>query len=191
MKAKKLLIMTCLLVLSLSGCNSASKIDSINREETYESGMAALALVVESMDELYDLAEAVVEVDITNTVYGELEDVYVYTSSTAQVTAAYKGELSAGDVITIFEGGGVMDGVEVYYGGVPTLKVGQHLLLFLVDSGRGNSLEYCIVGAYQGKFIQREGYYFQQATESVKLTADEYYPQDEEGMQRLLTSLED
>ena len=74
---------------------------------------------------------------------------------------------------------------------MPTIRSGQHLLLFLVNSDRGNAAEYCVVGAFQGKFIQREGYYFQQATESVKLTADEYAPQDEEGIQSLLASLVD
>ena len=189
MKRKGVLI-ACLLAL-LCGCGGSGRIAEIDREETYESGMAALAVVVGSMRELYDLAEAVAEVDVTDAECGELEDAYVYTLSTAQVTAAYKGELSAGDVITIFEGGGVMDGVEVYYGGVPTIRSGQHLLLFLVGSDRGNAAEYCVVGAYQGKFIRREGYYFQQATESVKLAVDEYAPQDEEGMRSLLASLAD
>ena len=88
-------LIVCLLAL-LCGCGCGSgRIAEIDREETCESGMAALAVVVGSMEELYDLAEAVAEVDITDAECGELEDAYVYTLSTARVTAVYKGKLSA------------------------------------------------------------------------------------------------
>lgn len=81
--------------------------------------------------------------------------------------------------------GGSIDG-QTYSIGVPVLAAGDTALLFLIDSGLGNESEYCIVGAYQGKFIQREGYYFQQATAEVKLDSAQYYPQDDIGMEQLI-----
>ena len=72
MKRKGVLI-ACLLAL-LCGCGGSGRIAEIDREETYESGMAALAVVVSSIEELYDLAEAVAEVDVTDAACGGLTE---------------------------------------------------------------------------------------------------------------------
>ncbi len=80
-----------------------------------------------------------------------------------------------GDVpsqITIIE-----EGSNSTYWGVPPIEAGNHYMLFLVDSGLPQyENSYCIAGAFQGKFIEREGYYFQQATEETKLPESEYFP---------------
>lgn len=179
-------------MLVLSACNSSGalsprEIEKINNEETYANSMAALSVVVSSMDALYDLAEAVAVVTVEDTA-AEMVYSFPQTVSTVQVNRVYLGNISEGDTIYIREEGGSIDG-QTYSIGVPVLAAGDTALLFLIDSGLGNEGEYCIVGAYQGKFIQREGYYFQQATAEVKLDSAQYYPQDDIGMEQLIAAI--
>ncbi len=192
MKHRVIIVPLICLMMLLCACGRTSemtdeKIDQINQEETYTSGMTSLAVIVDSMDELYEMAEAIADVQVLSTETVDV-DGFPQTVSTVKVLNAYVGDMQEGDMIYIREEGGELNG-STYSVGVPTLQEEDHALLFLIDSGLGNEDEYCIVGAYQGKFIEREGYYFQQATEDVKLEASEYYPQNEVGMESLLQEL--
>ena len=150
------------------------QIKQINAEETYPSSMASLVQIFHSVEELYEDAELAVEVIVQGTEVILLDDL-PQTLSTVRVVTALKGQPS-GDTVIVREEGGVVDGRQQHWG-VPPMEEGQHLILFLVDSGLGNENEYCVLGAYQGKFIEREGYFFQQATEDVKLSDEAYSPQ--------------
>ncbi|MCD8143926.1 MAG: hypothetical protein LUD79_01065 [Oscillospiraceae bacterium] len=192
MKHRVMIVPLICLTMLLGACSRTSemtdeKIDQINQEETYASGMTSLAVIVDSMDELYEMAEAIADVQVLSTETVDV-DGFPQTVSTVKVLNAYVGDMQEGDMIYIREEGGELNG-STYSVGVPTLQEEDHALLFLIDSGLGNEDEYCIVGAYQGKFIEKEGYYFQQATEDVKLDASEYYPQNEVGMENLLQEL--
>ena len=175
-------VFTKLLVFFLvlcSGCSASEgltkgQIRKINAEETYPSSMASLVQIFDSVEELYKDAELAVEVIVQGTEVILLDDL-PQTISTLQVADVIKGECGT-DIITVREEGGTIDGKTVHWG-VPPMEKGQHLILFLVDSGLGNENEYCVLGAYQGKFIEREGYFFQQATEDVKLSEKAYSPQ--------------
>lgn len=51
-------------------------------------------------------------------------------------------------------------------GGIPQLSSDNNYYLMLDDS---NGIYY-VCGAFQGRFIEREGYVYQQATEDIKQT---------------------
>jgi hypothetical protein len=81
-----------------------------------------------------------------------------------------KGGLEKGAIIEIVEEGGNTNKGDAIVG-VPVMKKGSKYILFL-DILDGL---YYPKGAFQGKFIEREGYVFQQATEGIKL--DDYSPE--------------
>ena len=195
MKLRGIITPLICLALLLCACGSnatsvnADRIDEINQEETYASGITSLSVIVDSISDLYELAEVIADVQVLSTETIDV-DGFPQTVSTAEILIAYTGNIQEGDTIYIREEGGALNGT-TYSIGVPTLQAEDHALLFLIDSGLDNENEYCIVGAYQGKFIEREGYYFQQATEDVKLDTSEYYPQNEAGIQNMLIAFSD
>ncbi|MCC8153559.1 MAG: hypothetical protein LIP01_04720 [Tannerellaceae bacterium] len=78
------------------------------------------------------------------------------------LTEVYKGLANVGDTLEVVEEGGQEGKV---MGGLPQLNGNNDYILFLTEYNGC----YYICGAFQGRFIEREGYMFQQATEDTKL----------------------
>lgn len=138
-----------------------TEIADINGQETYEGALPSSLSAFSSVEELYAAAELVIECKVVKT-SGNVEDL---DRAFLLVETVLKGE--AGGTLTVRE-----DACDV-----PLMKQNQHLILFLVPCDPEESLDdYRLVGGYQGKFIEREGRYFQQATADVKLSAEVYSP---------------
>ena len=184
---KKFLLLFIALAL-LTSCSNTSgsltydEIKRINEEETYPNALFSLVSVYEDMEELSASASAIISCHVTSSTVVDLDGL-PQTHSTVQVDQVLMGAVSS--QITIIE-----EGSSSAYWGVPPMEVGNHYVLFIVDSGLPQyQNSYCIAGAFQGKFIEREGYYFQQATESVKLSEDEYFPASFEALAKSLNQL--
>ena len=166
---------------------SEEEIAVINEEETYDDLSGTLAIVFTSMKELYENADLVVEGTVTGT-----ETVMLYgfpqTHSTFSIESVLKGNSSIRQV-KVMEEGARSSSIGEILPGVPTMEEGQRFLLFLVESGLPQyESNYYIAGAFQGKFIEREGYYFQQATRDVKLPSETYSPMTMKQLTNLLSS---
>ena len=166
---KALLCMIALLLLTACGTKpetEAAEVEKINAEETYPDGMYALSVIFSSLEELYESADVIVAGEVAESGIG-MPDSLPQSRSTVRVETVLKGEVTGKTVLVR----------EETVGSVPVLEKGQQVLLFLVETGLPDAEgEYYIAGAFQGKFICREGRYFQQATESTKLPLEEYYP---------------
>ena len=180
---KALLCVIALLSLTACGTKSeieAAKIEKINAEETYPDGMYALSVIFSSLEELYESADVVVAGEVAGS-ESATPDGLLQTCSTVRVKTVLKGETTGKTVLVR----------EEMTGSVPVLKEGQKVLLFLVETGLPDTEgEYYIAGAFQGKFVCREGLYFQQATEGIKLPSEEYYPSTLEEITKRLCSEE-
>lgn len=185
MKRRLFLLFLAVCLLGASSCSAGkgelteAEILALNEEETYEEDrLFCYTNLFSSVSELYDASELVVEcrVDASETL--TLEG-YPQQYSTVTVGAVLQGAAEEGSSLVILEEASP----------VPRLEEGQHLILFLneCDSAWYDQL-YCISGG-QGKFIEREGYYFQQAHHTVKLPLEEYYPQTLSGFTGLLERL--
>ena len=163
MKAK-VLVQSMLLTTVLLCCSCCSKdnmIAQIDREETYPEAPGTLAIVYNSLDEIEKDADKIIYGNIENT---EIEylDGLPQTHTFVRIKESVKGGLPEGKIVEIIEEGGY-EGVVM--GGIPQMAINSEFCLFLTED-RGN---YYICGAFQGRFIIRSGYVFQQATEDVKL----------------------
>ena len=163
--AALLLAVAVMLALNLpdpdSSTLSPAEMEAINVEETYEGALPASVPVYASVEELYAASDLVIEGKVVKT-SGDVEDL---DRAYVLVETVLKGE--AGNTIILREDAG----------DVPLLEQNQHLILFLVFCDPEESLEdYRLTGSYQGKFIERDGRYFQQATADVKLPAEVYSP---------------
>lgn len=114
-------------------------------------------------------ADCIAEVTVQSSVV-MLLDGFPRTHSLAKVVTALKGGLKEGAVIEVIEEGGRTDKGEAVVG-VPVMSTGSTYVLFLHQSDDA----WFIVGAFQGRFIVKEGYVFQQATEETKIKP--YSPQ--------------
>lgn len=179
---KRAWILCVLSLVILTGCgssvgqNGASvDIEAIDREETYPDGPFSLSDHYSSVEELYEAADLVIAGVVTG-VEAATGEGTGQTHSEVTVRAVLKGT-EPGESVTIME-----------YGlGVPAVSEGEEVILFLVESSWDAYPDrYYIVGAFQGKFLLREGYYFQQATESVKLSLEQYYPKNYEEFLKIL-----
>lgn len=136
-------------------------INKINAEETYPEAPGSLEVIYKSMDELVADADMIVRISV-NAQKTEVLDGYRQVHTSVTINDIYKGNLKTGDSVNIVEEAG-QDGKVL--GGIPVLNSDYEYILFLTEY-KGN---YYPCGAYQGRFILREGYLFQQATEDVKL----------------------
>ena len=136
-------------------------INKINAEETYPEAPGSLEVIYKSMDELVADADMIVRISV-NAQKTEVLDGYRQVHTSVTINDIYKGNLKTGDSVNIVEEAG-QDGKVL--GGIPVLNSNYEYILFLTEY-KGN---YYPCGAYQGRFILREGYLFQQATEDVKL----------------------
>ena len=175
----------CLMILAialLSGCGGTTQetepdIEKINLEETYPEAPGQLETVYIDISDMLDDAEDVVEISVVSS-HVEMLDGYPQTHTEVEITNVYKGDLQAGDIINVIEEGG-QDGMVM--GGLPQLSSANAYILCLIEYQNN----YYICGAFQGRFIEREGYVFQQATEDVKL--QQYSPLSLDAFEERLT----
>ncbi len=138
-------------------------INKINAEETYPEAPGSLEVIYKSMGELVADADMIVRISV-NTQKTEVLDGYRQVHTAVTINDIYKGNLKIGDSVNVVEEAGQEGKV---LGGIPVLNADYEYILFLTEYN-GN---YYPCGAYQGRFILREGYLFQQATEDVKLSS--------------------
>lgn len=149
-------------ILCACGSTVPAQIMKIDREETYPDVPGELTIIFRSLDQIADEADVIVQA----TGIGKREDLpggLPQTHTEVRVDACLKGTAEPGSTLEIIEEGGHNGKV---LGGIPQIREGTTYFLFLYDEGGG---KHYICGAFQGRFIVREGYVFQQATEEVKL----------------------
>lgn len=133
----------------------------IDKEETYLETPGQLRVVYTDIEQIKADATDIVKVSVTE-VRVELLEGLPQTHTYLEIQETLKGKATKGDTIEVIEEGGYDNKV---MGGIPQMKKGSEYVLFLKEvEGK-----YWIRGAFQGRFIIREGYAFQQATEEVKL----------------------
>lgn len=158
-----ILVAVMLLIAILAGCSmqDESLIAKIDREETYPEAPGQLEKVYTDLDAIAADADLIAQVSVIKQTV-EILDGFPQTHTNVKVEAVYKGLVNVGDNLEIVEEGGQEGKV---MGGLPQLSKENNYVLFLKEY-KGF---YYICGAFQGRFIEREGYMFQQATEDTKL----------------------
>ena len=182
MKKKVITLLTMVLVITiLAGCSMqrASLIEKIDQEETYPEAPGQLETVYSDMNAIATDADLIVQVSVVDQTV-EILDSFPQTHTNVKVTAVYKGVANVGDELEVVEEGG-QDGKVM--GGLPQLNDANDYILFLTEYNGS----YYVCGAFQGRFIEREGYVFQQATEDTKLRG--YTPISVEDFADSLTGL--
>jgi hypothetical protein len=169
-------IMVALLIgFFANACASQTvDVDGLAKSEIYQSGPASLAEVYDKFSDLCSKAQYIAEVDVTDKAEEIVYSDMPFTITTVKVNSAIKGDVPSGGEIRVLETGGHVKGADMDLG-VPLLKKGQHLILML-EAFEGPQAKDCYVpvGAYQGKFIEKQGYYMQQTTEDA--VAQDYKP---------------
>jgi len=154
--------------LSNSGENIPD-LEKLDQEETYPDGPGALEVIYRGMAELEEDADCIAEIEVQSS-KAILLDEFPRTHSQAKVITVLKGDLKVDDIIEVIEEGGKTDKGDAIVG-VPVMKTKTPYILCLHQDDD----VYFVVGAFQGKFIEKEGYVFQQGTEETKINA--YSPQ--------------
>lgn len=147
---------------------SEAEINQFDMEETYPEALGSLAVSYGSLDDIVDDADVIVYGTPKSSNIVKL-DGFPQTHTYFAVSDVIKGELNVGDEIEVIEEGGYEGTVA---GGIPKLTDSNSYILFLLKY-KGS---YYICGAFQGRFIEKSGYVFQQATEDVKLSRSMYAP---------------
>ena len=155
------------MIISLAACTTegtseTDRVAAIDLEETYASSPATLAVVYTSIDEMLADADIVVKGSVINQEIVML-DGFPQTHTVINVSTVLKGEIEAGKSIEVIEEGGHEGKV---MSGIPQLSKENDYYLMLIEYNGC----YYVCGAFQGRFVEREGYVFQQATSDVKLT---------------------
>ena len=173
-------LLTLACILALMGCEETKpkddpqqpvdRISQIDAEETYPEVPGCLAVIYEDIPQLMADADAIVYVSV-DAQRVELPDGYPQVHTSVIIHHSYKGDAAVGGHINIIEDGGSEGTV---LGGIPVLSPEHEYLLFLTEYNGS----YYPCGAYQGRFILREGYLFQQATRDVKLSTYSPMPLD-------------
>ena len=169
MKSKIFVItFTMLFMVFLGACSkqqgydvSDETIRKINFEETYPDTPGELQTIYRSIKDIASDSDDIVKVNVIGNSI-EMLDGYPQVHTLVEVQSVVKGNLKSGDRIEIIEEGG---GDEEVLGGIPYLNDELSYVLFLTQYNQ----KYYIVGAYQGRFVEREGHLFQQASTGVKL----------------------
>lgn len=138
-----------------------SNISKIDKDETYPEAPGQLEKVYKSLSELASDASVIVRASVIEQKTEEL-DGYLQTHTFVRVIKDYAGTAKNSEVFEVIEEGGNEGKV---LGGIPQMGLNEEYYLFLQES-KG---VYYICGAFQGRFIVRDGYVFQQATEDTKL----------------------
>lgn len=147
---------------SSTGSVNADEIERINTEETYPSIPATLAVTYHDVESIIDDADIVIKGTVTEQ-DEVLLDGFPQTHTMMDVASVLKGDVQVGDSIEVIEEGG-FDGRLVC--GIPQLSTDYDYYLMLLEYEGA----YYVCGAFQGRFVERDGHVFQQATEDVKLT---------------------
>lgn len=158
-------VLALVCVLGLIGCNQKDPqqlISKIDSEETYPTVPGSLEVIYKNMSELVADADMIVRISV-DTQSVEVLDGYNQVHTSATINNIFKGDQEIGNSVKIIEEAG-QEGTVL--GGIPVLNSDHEYILFLSEYN-GN---YYPCGAYQGRFVLREGYLFQQATEDVKLS---------------------
>ena len=182
MKKKVITLLTMVLVITiLAGCSMQreSLIEKIDKEETYPEAPGQLETVYSDMNAIATDADLIVQISVVDQTV-EILDGFPQTHTDVKVTAVYKGMANVGDELEVVEEVG-QDGKVM--GGLPQLNNANDYILFLTEYNGS----YYVCGAFQGRFIEREGYVFQQATEDTKLRG--YTPISVEDFADSLTGL--
>ncbi len=164
MKKNAFVLLAMILVITiLAGCSmqGESLIEKIDREETYPEAPGQLEKVYSDIDAIAVDADLIAQVSVVKQTV-EILDGFPQTHTNVKVTEVYKGLAKVGDNLEVVEEGGQEGKV---MGGLPQLSKDNDYILFLTEYNGC----YYICGAFQGRFIEREGYMFQQATEDTKL----------------------
>ncbi len=162
------------------GCRnkfSTDFISKIDKEETYMEAPGQLEVTYKDISEIIDDAEYIVMASVIEQSI-EMLDGYPQTHTRVQIRDVYKGNLEPDMKIEIVEEGGQENKV---MGGIPQMNKENDYMLFLSEYNE----KYYICGAFQGRFIIREGFVFQQATEDVKLVA--YKPVEIDSFVKIIT----
>lgn len=190
-KFLSLIVVLCS-VFTLTGCGAQNdsfevpasvsesledKISAIDEEETYPPVPATLAVVYNNVDEIVADADVIVKAAVKEQSV-EMLDGYPQTHTIVEVLNVLKGDAAEGDLLEVVEEGGY-DGKVVC--GLPQLSDENDYYLMLI---KYNGFYY-VCGAFQGRFVEREGYVFQQAVEDVKLSHS-YSPATSESFESLI-----
>lgn len=160
-----------------TGSVNADKIERIDNEETYPNIPATLAVTYHDVESIVDDADIVIKGTVTEQ-DEVLLDGFPQTHTMMDVTSVLKGDVQVGDSVEVIEEGGI-DGRLVC--GIPQLSTDYDYYLMLLEYEGA----YYVCGAFQGRFVEREGHVFQQATEEVKLTKS-YSPLSAEEFEALV-----
>lgn len=154
-------IITLILMLTLFSSCKKDQSNDIYFPQKNDSNVAAeseFAYAAENFEQLYEYADTVVIGNIIDE--GEISPEYYYktVSATLEITECIKGDVAKGEQITVAEFGvRNEDGTDYSIGGVPLLRTGMKVLLFLSQPMElyENSTEYIQApfNAYQGKFF--------------------------------------
>lgn len=168
MRRKIFFFVILLCLIAFVGCSypmeELDRISEIDLEETYPEIPMDLEVVYEDLEEIVDDATAIVQVMVRDVSHSVLLQTPPLKETKVSIVEVYKGDLVAGKDMYIYE---VDQGNETVLGGIPYMNNRERFFLFL-DSYEE---KYYVCGAFQGRFIIREDYVFQQATEDYKLNS--------------------
>ena len=166
MKKYLTLLLAILLLFAVVSCGgsklSESELKKLAEEEIYPDFPGSLAVFYDSMEQLEQDAVTVVHVEIMEQEV-ILLDGFPQTHSTTKIKAVLKGNVTAGDEITVVEEG---EG-ETLFMGVPPMNASREYILYLKE----HEGVYYPCGAFQGKFVIKEGYVFQQGAGDTYIKA--------------------
>lgn len=161
-KTLAVFLIIAMFVIALAGCSSQeSLVSKIDFEETYPEAPGQLDVVYQDINAITQDATVIVYVSIEGQSV-EMLDGFPQTHTEVYVQEVYKGNVDIGDTLEVIEEGGQEGKV---MGGLPQLSDSYKYILFLTEYNEN----YYICGAFQGRFVEREGYMFQQATEDAKM----------------------
>ncbi len=157
---------------------SDAQIARLDAEELYPDAPITLETIYNSLAEIREDADAILEVKVSSPelVFRNSD---IWTNTEVEIQTVLKGPFDAGAKIRVYESGAHAGKVT---GGLPQMTPGECYFLFLdeIDS------KYYICGAFQGRFIVKENYVFQQAIEHIKLA--NYQPQPREAFIEMLST---
>lgn len=167
----KLFGVICLVLIIVAGCNNSQGKTS----EQSTGGTTELAVSYSTVGEMLDDAELIIEGNVLSQktiVHGDMP----FTISQVKVKSTLLGE-ATDEIISVIETGGIfkpegkpgddLPKAEFKLNGVDTLKPDEHIVLFLTYfEGPQVDNAFIPIGAYQGKFVVKEGKKSTQATDT-------------------------
>lgn len=166
MKKRLSAVVCIMLILILTACSA--NLEELDKAETYPASPGALETIYTSMDQLAQDADVIAEVTVLSQEVVPL-DALPQTHSLIRIDKLLKGDPIKDNVLTVIEEGCDTKDQTVILG-VPPMKQGETYILHLQESEG----KHYILGAFQGKFIIKKDYVFQQSTEDVKMQT--YFP---------------